>query len=250
MPRQFFFRSGKGGSDRRIRAWCNPWAEKFLCERSELRKFSEPEAGEAARGSSRTAVDQDRKARKETNQCSSTGRSAAEHPLGGHRRWPGRRAGGSPTGRRADRTAGVSLLNPELPGRFITAGEPRPRCPSTGGWCWGTDVQVGGVTLDIGVHQNTIWGDVLRTSTIVAALGLGAAPGLLVQSVSLCVSRASCARTEPHTGASGFICRLDYRMGVASSTEQRSCHLQGPALLRRSRRHALVDHPRRRHSDR
>ena len=51
-----------------IRAWRNLWAEKFLCERSEcgLRKFSEPEAGEAARGFARTAVDQDRKDSKST----------------------------------------------------------------------------------------------------------------------------------------------------------------------------------------
>lgn len=51
-----------------IRAWRNLWAQKFLCERSEcgLRKFSEPEAGEAARGFAGTAVDQDRKDSKST----------------------------------------------------------------------------------------------------------------------------------------------------------------------------------------
>lgn len=47
-----------------MRARRNAWAAKFFSEAS-LKKFSEPEAGEAARGCAGTAVDQDRKDRKE-----------------------------------------------------------------------------------------------------------------------------------------------------------------------------------------
>lgn len=48
-----------------MRARRNAWAAKFFSEAS-LKKFSEPEAGEAARGCAGTAVDQDRKDRKES----------------------------------------------------------------------------------------------------------------------------------------------------------------------------------------
>ena len=67
-PDSSFCLAGKESRIGGIRAWRNLWAEKFLCERSEcgLRKFSEPQAGEAARGFARTAVDQGRMASKST----------------------------------------------------------------------------------------------------------------------------------------------------------------------------------------